>query len=90
MAEAKKAAVEETATTKKEDDGMVEIELFKDNGKYKEDLFVGVNGKFWLVKRGEKVKVPAEVAEVIENSFIQQKLTNQLIAGFTEDYKKKR
>ena len=89
MAEAKKAAVEETAT-KKEDDGMVEIELFKDNGKYKEDLFVGVNGKFWLVKRGEKVKVPAEVAEVIENSFIQQKLTNQLIAGFTEDYKKKR
>ena len=32
------------------------------------DLFVSVNGRRYLVKKGESVNVPPEVAEVIENS----------------------
>lgn len=47
---------------------MVAIKLFRDNDKYTEPLFVGVNGKSYLIKRGETVMVPKSVAEVIENS----------------------
>lgn len=31
----------------------------------REDVFVGINGKTWLIKRGEQVKVPAPVANVL-------------------------
>lgn len=85
MAETKKTTNEETATKK---ENLVEIELFKDNWKYKDDVTVGVNGEFWQIKRGEKVKVPAHVAEVIRNSLAQQKSTSQLISNLEKDYKK--
>ena len=32
----------------------------------KEDVYVAVNGKSYLIKRGEPVKVPACVAEVLQ------------------------
>ena len=32
----------------------------------KDDVYVAVNGKSYLIKRGEPVKVPASVAEVLE------------------------
>lgn len=31
----------------------------------REDVFVGINGKTWLIKRGEQVKVPQAVANVL-------------------------
>ena len=31
----------------------------------KEDVFVGINGKTWLIKRGEEVSVPWTVAKVL-------------------------
>lgn len=46
----------------------VKIKLFQDNGRYKDDVFVGINGRTWLIKRGVEVEVPVEVAEVLENS----------------------
>lgn len=52
---------------------LVEIELFYDGDKYKDDVTVGVNGKTWLIKRGERVTVPRFVAEVIKNSMEQDK-----------------
>ena len=45
----------------------VEIQLFKDSGKYKDDVYVAVNGKSYLIKRGEWVDVPAGVAEVLQH-----------------------
>lgn len=51
----------------------VEIELFYDNEKYKDDVEVSVNGKTWLIKRGVKVKVPRFVAQVIADSQAQDK-----------------
>lgn len=33
----------------------------------KDDVYVCVNGKSYLIKRGEEVEVPASVAEVIRN-----------------------
>lgn len=32
------------------------------------DVFVGVNGRTWLIKRGVTVEVPEVVAQVIEQS----------------------
>lgn len=34
----------------------------------KDDVYVAVNGRAWLIKRGETVKVPDYVAEVINES----------------------
>ena len=31
----------------------------------REDVFVGINGHNWLIKRGEQVKVPQAVANVL-------------------------
>lgn len=46
----------------------VTIRLFKDDDKYKEDLFVGINGMTYQIKRGVDVEVPKAVAEVIKLS----------------------
>lgn len=40
----------------------------------KNDVYVAVNGKSYLIKRGEYVDVPASVAEVLEN---REKMLNQ-------------
>lgn len=62
-----------------EDDGMVEIELYRDNDKYKNDVTVIVNGKVYQVKRGEKVKVPKAVAEVLDNAKAQRNFASRTI-----------
>ena len=58
----------------------VRIKLFKDSGRYSGDVFVGVNGRSYLLKRGVELQVPAEVAEVLEHSQVQDSLTAQRIA----------
>ena len=45
----------------------VRIRLFKDNSRYKGDLFVSVNGMNYKIRRGVEVEVPPEVAEVLEH-----------------------
>lgn len=62
--EAKSAATEEAAQEK---DTAV-IHLFKDNGRYKEPVFVAVNGEAYLVQRGVDVEVPKAIAEVLRHS----------------------
>ena len=73
--EQKKAAEEQKAYYNEE----VEIELFKDSGKYKDDVFVAVNGVGYLIQRGKKIKVKRKVALAIENSLKQDKKTSDLI-----------
>ena len=53
------------------DNEEVEIRLFKDNDKYKDSVFVAVNGKAYMIERGKYVKVPKAVAEVLRNSEMQ-------------------
>ena len=50
---------------------LVDVFLFKDGDKYKDDVFVGVNGRTWVIKRGVTVKVPRYVKEVLDNSMTQ-------------------
>lgn len=51
-----------TASTKK----TVKIKLPLTRNE-KEDVYVAVNGKSYLIKRGETVEVPASVAEVLQH-----------------------
>lgn len=86
MATAKKEEEKTLETSKEteeqtvEEPKTVEIELFKDNDKYKDDVFVGLNGKTYQIKRGEKVKVPIGVAEILENSQRQDASTQLRLA----------
>ena len=60
-------------------DDLVEVMLFKDSGKYKDDVFVAVNGVGCLIKRGEPVKIKRKFAEVLQNSMKQDQSTAELI-----------
>ena len=51
----------------------VKIKLEKTR-KEKDDVYVGVNGQTYLIKRGEVVEVPASVAEVLAN---REKMLNE-------------
>lgn len=66
----------------------VRIRLFKDNGKYKDDVFVGVNGKGYRIQRGVDVEVPESVANVLEESARQDAATAALIERETAAGKK--
>lgn len=59
----------------------VNIRLFRDNGRYREDLFVSVNGVNYKIRRGVDVEVPPEVAEVLEHSQMQDERTAARIAA---------
>ncbi len=63
----------------------VSIKLFRDNDKYKDDVYVAVNGKNCVIKRGEWVKVRRKFALVIDQSEIQDLKT----AEFLEEQQKK-
>ena len=62
MAEAKKT----TETAEK----MVKIRLPRN--RKEDDMFVSVNERTWIIKRGVEVEVPECVAEVIRNSELMQ------------------
>lgn len=46
---------------------LVEVSTFYDGDKYKDDISVVVNGKRYLIKRGETVMVPRFVKHVLDN-----------------------
>ena len=58
---------------------LVEVELFKDNGKYKDDVFVAVNGVGCIIPRGKKVKVKRKYALAIGDSMKQDRKTSDFI-----------
>ncbi|MCD7947862.1 MAG: hypothetical protein LUG13_06155 [Oscillospiraceae bacterium] len=62
-----------------EDGSMVNMRLFRDNARYKDDVFVAVNGKGWLIQRGVDVEVPDYVAEVLKQSMEQDTSAAQLM-----------
>ncbi|HBU12181.1 MAG TPA: hypothetical protein DEB31_05475 [Clostridiales bacterium] len=66
---------------------MVKVKLFKDNNKYKDDVFVSVNGKRWQIRRGVEVEVPDFVKEVLDHSAEQDMNTANMIAMLEADAK---
>lgn len=79
MATAKTTAAKEVKETKevkpfdvkKYYNEPVTVKLFKDNGRYKDDVFVAVNGVGMIVPRGVEVKIPRKYAEALQNSELQ-------------------
>ena len=72
-----KAEVEETKKTLTEEDPeywdeLVPFKAIYDGDKYSADIRVGVNDKFWVIKRGVEVMIPRKVLSVIENSEAQK------------------
>ena len=63
MAETNKTEAKVTAAKEK----LVKIRIPRDRNR-DDDVFVCVNGRTWLIKRGIEVEVPECVAEVIRNA----------------------
>lgn len=68
---------------------MVPLNLFKDTGKYKDDIFVRVDGKRYQIKRGIPVQVPRKVADVINQQLKQDQATAQMIEMKEAEFDKK-
>lgn len=68
---------------------MVPVELFRDNGKYKNDIYVCVNGKPWNVPRGKRVEIPESHAEVIQRSMQQDDATTNMMRKYQDDWQEK-
>lgn len=78
----KKAADDALMKRAKDEDYLneyVSIKLFRDNDRYKDDVYVAVNGKNCMIKRGEWVKVRRKFALVLEQSEIQDMKTAQYL-----------
>ena len=79
MSEKAEKAQEQTQEQAQEQaEKTVRIRLHKDM-QNNEDLFVGVNGRTFLIKRGVTVDVPECVAEVIANAEAQREQAMEYI-----------
>ena len=56
---------------------LVKVKLFKDNDKYKDDVFVAVNGVGMIVPRGKEVEIPRKYAIALQNSQAQDSFAAQ-------------
>ena len=65
----------------------VPFTAFKDDDKYKDDIFVAVNGKTMQIKRGETVMIPRYVYNVLVESQKQDNATFRLMEQKASDYK---
>lgn len=59
----------------------VEIKLFKDNDKYKDDVYVAINGKNCVIRRGVWTRIRRKFALLLDQSEIQDLRTAELMAG---------
>lgn len=90
-AKTKQAAAQAAAGTQAEapmeaGEELVSVRLFKDNDKYKGDVFVAVNGQSVLIRRGERVEIKKKFAEVLEQSLDQDQRTAGLIERESRAY----
>lgn len=67
----------------------VTIKLFRDNGKYKDDLTVTVNGVTYQIQRGVTVEVPRFIADVIAQSERQDTHTANMIEKLVTKFEDK-
>ena len=68
---------------------LVSIRLFKDNDKYKDDVFVAVNGERVQIRRGETVLIKKKFADVLEQSMKQDVATANMIERESSEFEAK-
>lgn len=66
----------------------VEVKLFKDNGRYKDPVFVAVNGENCVIERGVRVKIKRKFAEVLDNSDNQDYETSRMMDAKSDEFAK--
>ena len=64
----------------------VEIKLFKDNDKYKDDVYVAINGKNCVIRRGEWTRIRRKYALLLDQSEIQDLRTAELMAKQSDQF----
>ncbi|MBQ8341358.1 MAG: hypothetical protein IJY22_03150 [Clostridia bacterium] len=57
----------------------VEVRLFKDNEKYKDDVYVAINGKNCLIRRGIWTRIRRKFALLLDQSEIQDLRATELM-----------
>lgn len=80
-------------TTKKENKNAkrVLVRLPRNKGQNAiQDEFFSVNGKNYIIKRGEDVEIPEEVAEVIRNAEMAEDYAMRYIDGLAEQEAQKK
>ena len=77
--------IEEVKKTEVKDE-LVEIELFRDNKDYKDDVFVAVNGDSCVIVRGKKVLIKRKFADVIEKSMQQDIKTARMMDQKSDEF----
>ena len=65
----------------------VAVKLFRDNDRYRDDVYVAVNGRNCVIKRGEWVKVKRKFALVLDQSEIQDMKTAELLEAEQKRYR---
>ena len=85
MANTKRTQVRENRKIANENT-LVEIELFRDNKDYKDNVFVAVNGESCVIARGKKVRIKKKFAEVIAQSMRQDVKTARLMDNKADEF----
>ena len=57
----------------------VAVKLFRDNDRYKDDVYVAVNGHNCVIRRGEWVRIKRKFALVLDQSEIQDMQTAEML-----------
>lgn len=70
----------------KPEDDRVYFYAMRDGGKYRDDILVAVNGKTFKIKRGERVRVPRYVAEILLGSMEQDAKAAAYMEKIGSDY----
>lgn len=68
---------------------LVPFFAFRDNDKYKDDIFVGWNGKGYQIQRGKQVMIPRGVYNILIRSMRQDERTAELMASQARQYAEK-
>lgn len=69
----------------------VEVRLPRNSGQNaNQDEFFSVNGKNYIIKRGETVVIPEELAEVIRNAEKQEEYNLHYVDGLVQAEEEKR
>lgn len=66
----------------------VTIKLFKDNDRYRDDVYVCVNDRSYLIKRGVEVTVPRFIEQALKNSLTQDEYVASLVERLVNEYEK--
>lgn len=66
---------------------LVPFTAFKDDGRYKDDIFVSIGNKNWQIKRGVEVMIPRYVYNYLMRSQAQNNATYKLMEQKASEYK---